>query len=213
MLLYSNTAIYANDQNGSPGTVGGFFKLPNDDAVYGITNFHLVQSGGQATQDSPVFKGGSTARIGELEAWYSPDVTVTNYFDLALFSLDPEVERSWTGTVTGFADANDVQDLQLNLGNGVVHYGFAGGVQQGPFPMNIAGVIYSFANLLQIQSVSTSYQFSIPGNSGSLIMAGDKIVALLVAGDPNNPFISYGIPFIDRISNKGILNYVPLTIA
>lgn len=212
-ILNSNTQIYVNNQTGQPGTVGGFFKIRGEKGIFGITNFHIVESNGKASLDSPVFKVGTTDQIGALDSWYSPDATTINYFDLALFSVDQGVvQPKWNIPITGIADANDVQQVQLNLGSQVIHYGISEGLKPGPFPIPIAGKTYEFTNLLRIRSDSSTYRFSAPGDSGSLIVAGSKIVALLVGGDQLNPFISYAIPFIDRVSNKAILNYIPLTI-
>jgi len=65
---------------------------------------------------------------------------------------------------------------------------------------------YKFTNLLQIKSADYNYDFSYPGESGSIIMAGDKIVALLIGARPDDPTISYAIPFEDSLNNKGIRN-------
>lgn len=212
-LLFSNTGIFANDASGQDGTVGGFFTLPDSPGIYGITNFHVIEQGGTATQDAAIFQQGTGIQIGTLERWYLPTTTGLNRLDLALFLVDQSVMTpTWNTQVSGFADANSVTSVQLNLGNNIVHFGTALGLKPGPFPVPIDGVTYNFTNLLQIQSASDGHQFSRGGDSGSLIFADDLIVALLIGCDQSNPFITYGIPFIDTISKKGILNATVLKV-
>jgi hypothetical protein len=209
--LFNNTNIFANNMNGQIGTIGGFFQFSGDNTIYGITNFHVVEIGGTASVGAPLFQKGSGLQIGTLQYWYQPKQGVSNYFDMALFAIDPSaISPAWNSPVGGFADANSATDVQINFGNNVLHTGLSNGIQQGPFNITIGNQQYKFTNLLQIQSSSSNYQFSYPGDSGSLIFAGDQIVALLLGGDPNNPFISYGIPFVDSVNNKGILNTIGL---
>jgi len=211
-LVLSNSSIYANGPSAQSGCVGGFFTLPGSQDVFGITNFHVVEKGGIGTLNAPIFKLGSVAKIGLLEYWYQLDTHNVNYFDMALFAIDKAVATPvWNVAVGGWADANNAVQVQLTRANGIQTFGIAAGLKNGPFNITLERQPFQFTNLLQIHSTSTTVPFSSPGDSGSLIFSGGNIVALLLGADTNEPFISYGIPFIDSINNKGILNYFQLT--
>jgi hypothetical protein len=210
--LFNNTNIYANGPSSQFGCVGGFFTLPDDSEVYGITNFHVVEKDGQASLDAPIFKRGTKSQIGQLKYWYELETGEgLNYFDMALFKVDQtNVSPSWNMGISGFADAGSADQVQLVKGNNLMQTGTCTGLLQGPFSIELETQHYKFTNLLQIQSSSENAPFSSSGDSGSVIVSGDKIVALLVGADSNNPLISYGIPFVDNTSNKGILNFFSL---
>lgn len=207
-LVMSNTTI-SPETAGSIGTVGGFFTVGQNTDVYGITNFHVVQKNGTATVNDPVYDSSMLYQIGELESWYKLNQTL-NYFDLALFKVDmTAVLPKWNRKVGGFADACYVNHVELHKGN-AVQYGICQGISDGPFTMILDGCAYQFGNLLRIQSASYGTRFSTRGDSGSILMSDDKIVALLIGADPNDYTVSYAIPFIDSVKKKGILHYLKL---
>ncbi|HWK03662.1 MAG TPA: hypothetical protein VNS58_08520 [Puia sp.] len=211
--LFNNSYIYANGPNSQYGSVGGFFTLGgNSQDVFGITNYHVVEKDGSATEDAPVFRRGSTQLIGRLKYWFELEPGEgLNFFDLALFNVNKAaIQPLWNLPVSGFAEAATVSQVQMVMNNNIVHVGVSAGLLNGPFNIGLEHQEYKFGNLLQIQSSSDNNAFSSPGDSGSIILSGDKIVALLLGADSNNPLISYGIPFIDNTNNRGILNYFDL---
>ena len=120
----SNQSIYANDPNSQAGSVGGFFRLPASAGIYGITNFHVVEKGGMATLDAPIFRNGGQTQIGKLKYWYELENDRVNFFDMALFEIDQTVvSPSWIIPVGGWADANAVDEVQLHKGNGTQTFG------------------------------------------------------------------------------------------
>jgi hypothetical protein len=207
--IFNNTSIGTRNFPPNVGTVGGFFTFEGDKDVYGITNFHVIQNNGRGVLNDPIFQSGRSGQIGELEYWYEPTDRM-NFFDLALFKMDLAMVRPmWQAVVEGFADAALVRQVELHS-NQSVNFGTCNGIAEGPFNITINEVSFRFSNLLRIQSSVSGAPFSKRGDSGSIIMSDNKIVALLLGADPNDATVSYGIPFVDSRKNKGILHFLNL---
>jgi hypothetical protein len=205
--IFNNTSIGTRNFPINVGSVGGFFTFESDEDVYGITNFHVIQNNGRGVLNDPVYQLGRSGQIGEVEYWYEPTDRL-NYFDLALFKIDlAVVQPMWHAVVEGFADAALVRQVELNKNNSVT-FGICDGIVEGPFNITINDESFRFSNLLRIQSAVSGAPFSNRGDSGSIIMSDNKIVALLIGADPNDATVSYGIPFVDSRKNKGILHFL-----
>lgn len=208
-ILLSNSNIYGPSLIGPSGSVGGFFTIAGGSQVFGITNLHVFS--GSCQVGDGVHRMGSEEIIGSVKYWFELDKTQLNYFDLVLFEIKTDrVVPHWNVPVSGFADAQHVPSVQLITEDGQVRTGVNQGIKPGPFVLGIGGKFYKFTNLIQIHSTRPGAAFSNPGDSGSLILADNRMVGILVGGDPNHRDISYAMPFIDSVRGMGILDTVAL---
>lgn len=158
------------------GTLGYFVKRGN--AMCLVSSAHVLPSTGQsAIQPGPNDGGASTDAVGTI-ALAVDDGNAGVDAAAATISQGVQVTLSINdiGTIAGTAVVQ-VDDIVRKSGknSGVT----AGTVLDPSVSVQIDGVLYRHQILID----GGTTPFSVPGDSGSLVISGDKAVGLIMAGD------------------------------
>lgn len=81
--MLNNSSIYRDPALGF-GCVGGFFRFPAQNTIYGISNNHVIADFNNCQVGDPVFDI-DNQQVGGLTHWISLDRRGINYIDAALF--------------------------------------------------------------------------------------------------------------------------------
>ena len=166
------------------GSLGGVFKKANSDALFGLSNNHVIAHCNQARKGDPI-KDANGNRIGQLHSFIqlndSGHTPNFNFMDAAIFQLDPNLIGNWDPAIpTGAAKAQvGWQVYKRGLTTGIKK-GTVVGVN-GTSRVNLRGQVYLFKDLIAIKGLDGE-NFTEPGDSGSLVMTmNHKIVAIAFA--------------------------------
>jgi hypothetical protein len=209
--MLSNSTIYRNGNCGR-GSVGGFFHMAGDEAgIYGISNNHVIANINNCSVGDFIFDG-ANRQIGNLDYWISLNSDDMNYIDAALFKYTDNNVPMWRlpnnlAKPNGFIDPRVRGQVYMMLENnernwGVISNSYINYVVE----FTLCGEKFSFSYLIEITPLGGN-PFSIPGESGSIIMSSNDCIVGLLMGTNSDATRSYAVPFID-----GILNYFSLNI-
>lgn len=209
--MLSNSDIYQNTEAGK-GTVGGFFKFPNADNIYGISNNHVIANLNNCNVGDPVFDIAGN-QVGSLTHWFNLQPNVVNFIDAALFECRQPFQTAWrinnnaVPKPLGFIEPKMGGHVYLMHSNNVARWGVISNPSiNTTVNFTLGDNNYPFSKLIEI-SPTDGIPFSSTGNSGSIIMSSNHCIVGLLVGAETGGIKSYAVPFVN-----GILNYLPLII-
>lgn len=214
--MNNNTKI-KRDGNCGIGSVGGFFSMPGMPARYGISNNHVVANLNNCRVGDPIQSDHPDQQIGTLSHWIPlkgrNEADKINYFDMGLFKLDPGIELSWrmeNNTVSrpaGFIEPRAEGYVYMMLDDGSCKKGrITKSYINHLMEFDLCGSPFLFTKLIEIAPLEGSH-FSVPGDSGSIILSSSHYIVGLLLGTNSDATRSYAVPFVE-----GLLKYVPLNI-
>jgi hypothetical protein len=211
--IKNSSQVYANAKSGL-GTVGGFFKFPGDNGVYGITNNHVIANANKCHVGDPIYLFGDDdpPMIGTLQYWVTLDANKINYLDIALFKLAEGFEAGWLLPVGNSMP----QALEVPVNNDRVYMILPDGSQRNGTITNpvisfnksftLCGTDFSFTGLIEIKSAD-SPPFSKHGESGSLILNSKNNIIGVLLGTNFDQTRSYAVPFMNgKVGISGVYN-------
>jgi hypothetical protein len=194
------------------GTLGCFVKTPGG-AVRILSNNHVLANENRGKARDAVIQpgdldGGTRTRdtVGALGRFVRLKKTGTNFVDCALATLADGVEFDAI-TLDGIGKLGGVSPNPLDIGDRVAKVGRTTGTTRGrvtAFELDNLVVGFDLGNLrfddqIEIEGAGTR-AFSQGGDSGSLIVNGDKeAVALLFAGSDQGGRNGQGLTFANPI--------------
>ena len=209
--MLTNSTIFRNGNCGR-GSLGGFFYLAGDvNTVYGLSNNHVIANINNCNQGDAVFNSNNVA-IGTLQYWVQLNNTGMNFIDAALFIYNSSEPLQWRlpASLTkprGFIEPRLKGNVYMMLENNDQNRGFIStSYINYKVEFSLCGSKFLFTNIIEITPF-TNTPFSVPGESGSLIMSSNHCIVGLLIGTNADTTKSYAIPFVD-----GILNVLPLVI-
>ncbi|ATL48032.1 hypothetical protein COR50_13120 [Chitinophaga caeni] len=215
--MKNNTKIIRGGTCGA-GSLGGFFKMPNREFVYGITNNHVAANLNQCQVGDAIRDVGSGQQVGSLSHWVPllkyEALQKINYVDMALVKLNAGLACEWIMKDTslqkplGFIEPRQKGQVYMMLPGGEIREGvISKSAINHVMEFSLCKSPFLFTRLVEITPTSDG-QFSEAGNSGSVIFSSTHYIVGIILGANSDGTKSYAIPFID-----GILNYAPLIIA
>jgi len=209
MTLYSNSIIRRIDSD-NYGRVGAFFKFPNDNGIYGISNNHVIANLNQCNIGDVICDIDNNP-VGTLSDWINLDSNIYNNAEFALFKLNMDIIPAYNlwgnnsaAIPGGYANSSANMPVYYPA-NGIVSAGKIVSVQ-AQIVINWSGTDYYFTNCLQVVPTQSS-PFSFHGDSGGAVYSYDKKLVGIILGINESNTATYVIPFIN-----GILNYISLQI-
>lgn len=214
--MQNNTKIRRDGICGT-GSVGGFFSMGGTAARYGISNNHVVANLNNCHVGDPIHSDDLDQQIGTLSHWIPlkgrNETDKINYFDMGLFKLDPAIELSWqmgNDTIAkpaGFIEPRAEGNVYMMIGNGSSKKGkITKSYINHVMEFDLCGKPFLFTKLIEIAPLEGS-SFSVPGDSGSIILSSSHYIVGLLLGTNSDATRSYAVPFVE-----GLLKYVPLHI-
>jgi hypothetical protein len=215
--MKNNTKIKRDIGNCGVGSVGGFFSMRGTDARYGISNNHVLANLNNCKVGDAVESDDDDQQIGKLSHWIplkgKDEQNHINYFDMALFKVNDDIELSWQmqdDTVTkpmGFIEPRAGGNVYMMIDNGNCNKGkISKSYINHIMEFDLCGKPFLFTKLIEITPLDGG-SFSVPGDSGSIILSSSHYVVGLLLGTNSDATRSYAIPFVE-----GLLKYVPLNI-
>jgi hypothetical protein len=211
--MQNNTKIKRDGTCGT-GSVGGFFSMPGTDARYGISNNHVVANLNNCRVGDPIRSDDPELQIGTLSHWIPlKGQNEVNYFDMGLFKLDPGIELSWMmedssiSKPAGFIEPRAQGYVYMTMEDGSCKKGkITKSYINHLMEFELCGNPFLFTKLIEIAPLEGS-SFSVPGDSGSIILSSSHYIVGLLLGTNSDATRSYAVPFVE-----GLLKYVPLNI-
>lgn len=209
--MLTNTIIY-RDGNCGRGSVGGFFTMSGDNTtIYGISNNHVIANINNCNVDDAIYSANGTI-VGSLSHWIPLSKKELNYYDVALLKYTNTESYSWRLPVPnitkplGFIEPLLDGHVYMMLENNHQRLGYISASSIN-YTVNflLCGVYFPFTQIIEITPFEIP--FSVPGESGSIVMSSNHCIVGLLIGTNKDKIISYAIPFVN-----GILNYLPLLI-
>lgn len=199
------------------GSLGGFFTMPGRDAVYGISNNHVLANLNSCAVGDQIRRADTNEQIATLSHWVPLSImnekNTINQIDMALCKLTPGLQPAWQiddSMITkpaGYIEPRQFGFVYMKLEDGSVRRGkimksFINHVMQ----FDLCGKPFLFTKLIEI-APTDGRPFSDPGNSGSIILSSSHLIVGLLLGANSDATKSYAVPFVD-----GILKVAPLEI-
>jgi hypothetical protein len=212
--MQSSSVIFRAGNNGR-GILGGFFRMGNANAVYGISNNHVIADNNNCQVGDEIFDLSRTV-IGTLSHWVNlnPPSGGINLVDIALLRYTAPSPPAWLladprlDKPTRFLPPIQNGHVYMMRADGIPRTGFI----SVPYTIQTMDLIldgdhFLFTHLIEITPFDGRV-FSEPGDSGSVLLSSrDHMAVGVVVGTAKGGVKSYAIPFVD-----GILKYFPLQI-
>ena len=210
--MLTNSTIYRNGNCGR-GALGGFFTMANDESIYGISNNHVIANINNCNVGDFIFDATGN-QIGHLTHWVPlRSNNAVNTLDVSLFKYSINEAYEWRMPVkelvkpVGYIDPLLDGYVYMMLENNTQKWGFiSASYINYTVNFSLCGSNFSFTHIIEITPFD-NIPFSVPGESGSIIMSSNHCITGLLMGTNIDKTKSYAIPFVN-----GILNVLPLKI-
>jgi hypothetical protein len=214
--MQNNIKIFRDGICGA-GSLGGFFTMPGRDAIYGISNNHVLANLNSCAVGDAILRAGTNEQIATLSHWVPLSVmnanNTINVVDMALCKIMPGIPTTWQlddSTLTkpaGYIEPRQFGVVYMKEENGSVRRGkITKSIINHVMQFDLCGKPYLFTKLIEI-APTDGQPFSQPGNSGSIILSSSHLIVGLLVGANSDSTKSYAVPFVDAI-----LKFAPLEI-
>ena len=214
----AGSSVMLEGHNGA-GTLGAFVHRDDDEAVYLLSNSHVIADSGNAQLGDAVIQPGGldggtrSDRIATLSEHAPIDFTsgLANNIDAAIARIDDGVQVR-TGYAPPFGDLQGVGDLIARFDDDANVFVDKMGRTTGPtrgvfsaFDIDVTvdygnGRLAKFANQLEFKTATAGQTFSNAGDSGSIILDEDRYgVGLLFAGNPTGGRERTGVTYANLL--------------
>lgn len=211
-FIYNGMQILRRGTTNS-GTLGGFFTFGGNE-IFGISNNHVLANFGFCEVGDFICRAGSDIVVGSLQCWVKLDLSQSNYLDIALFKLAPDVKPYWrmpfshNSSPGNIRLAEEGESVYMVANNGSIKTGIINQLfTDEDLNVDLNGNNLRFLGLTEVLSTS-GIPFSVQGESGSLVFGSNNdLLGILMGSSKNNSSLSYYVPFIHQ--NLGICAVYP----